>query len=857
MSGPGMLRPRIGHPVPPRVAVHVQKILGNNEFVARLARGMLVATHVMSRRALDGGGREAVGVAGGSERMGEAAMLQELRQSIRSLRHDTTFTVPAATVLTVGFAIGASVLAVARAYLFRPLPFPRADRIMAVNWSGGSEEVDLPASLAQLNWVEISGVLDRAVSVNRDVMTLVGAAGAEQASGAWVSPDFFDVFAARMAAGRAFRQVPQGAMEAVISYGLWQRRFAGDPAAVGTAVRIHSIEDPGNIELATIVGVLPADFWYFDQFFEVLLPARQPVLPTFVRLKDGVRPADAASRLAAAARELGGITNAGWRVEVVPVRDRATSRIRPVLTFLLGAVVLVVLIAGANVAMLYLVHLDRKGADLAIRRALGAKETHVALHLATETALLAVGSAVLGFWLSWAGMPAAANAIQRQLNLAAPGGASAFRPDATVALIAVPVLGLLAGLLAIIPVTISGRRDLLASLRQSVAAPSTAGGRSLRGGLIVVQVAISLALVINCGLMIASAYRLRHIDVGFAAGGLGVGRLSLPDSRYAGEGRLVGFFDELLAHLRDHGVRQAAVVSHAPFRSARANVRRFQTVAADGSIVMQDASTLHVSPGFFETMRIPVVTGELFRDERDAAVVSVSFANRAWPGERGLGKTIRSGDDLELTVVGIVGEVLNSLTDTDLPDVYVPMIRSPWPSVEVIARTGNSGPTAVAALRRAVTELDADLPLGRGESMSETIGRQTGRSDFLAVLLLLFGATAVALVVVALYGSVAYAVSQRSREIAVRAAFGGTPGNIAALFLRWGLLRVGLGVAVGLVSAIFLSRTLAGQLHGVTATEPWLYAALCGLLISVALAAVWLPARRAGRIDPMVILRGE
>jgi hypothetical protein len=286
-------------------------------------------------------------------------------------------------------------------------------------------------------------------------------------------------------------------------------------------------------------------------------------------------------------------------------------------------------------------------------------------------------------------------------------------------------------------------------------------------------------------------------------------------------------------------------------------VRRFRTVAADGSIVMQDASTLHVSPGFFEVMRIPVVAGELFRNERDVTVVSDSFAKRAWPGERGLGKMIRSGDDLELTVVGVVGEVLNSLTDPDLPDVYVPMIRSPWSSVEVIARAGDSGSVAVAALRKAVIELDADLPLGRGESMSETIGRQTGRSDFLAVLLLLFGATAVALVVVALYGVVAYAVSQRSREIAVRIAVGGTPGRIAALFLGWGVWRVGLGVALGLVSAISLSRILAGQLHGVTPTEPWVYTALCVLLIGVALAAVWLPARRAGRIDAMVILRGE
>lgn len=784
-------------------------------------------------------------------------MLQEVRQSIRSLRHDTRFTVPAITVLTVAFAIASAVLAVARAYLFRPLPFPHPDRVMAVNWSGGSEEIDLPASLSQLNWVELGGVLDRAVSVNRDVITLVGAAGADQASGAWVSADFFDVFGARMAAGRAFRQVSHGPLEAVISHGLWQRRFGGDPAAVGTAVRMHSIEEPGNIELATIVGVLPADFWYFDQFFDVLLPAHQPVLPAFVRLQDGVQPSDAASRLGTVARDLGGITNAAWRVELVPVRDRATARIRPVLTFLLGAVVLVTLIAGANVAMLYLVRLDRKGADMAIRRALGAKETHVAFHLATETALLAGVSAALGMWLSWAGMPAAANAIQRHLNLAVPGGALALRPDAIVALIAIPLVGLLAGLLAIIPVTMTRRRDLLASLRRSASVPTTTGGRSLRGGLIVVQVSISLALVINCGLMVASAHRLRQIDVGFVAEGLGIGRLSLPEPRYAGDARLIGFFDDLLARLRVHGVKQAAVVSHAPFRSARANARRFRAVAADGSIVEQDASTFHVSTGFFEAMRIPLVAGELFRNERDVAIVSVSFANRAWPGERGLGKTIRSGHDLELTVVGIVGEVLHSLADQDLPDVYVPMVRSPWSSVEVIARTDDSGPAAVAALRRALTELDADLPLGRGESMTDAIGRQTGRSDFLAVLLLLFGATAVALVVVALYGAVAYTVSQRSREIAIRVALGGTPGSIEALFLRWGMLLVGLGVGVGLVSSISLSQALAGQLHGVTPTEPSVYAALCMLLIAVTLAAVWLPARRASRIDPMVTLRAE
>ena len=211
----------------------------------------------------------------------------------------------------------------------------------------------------------------------------------------------------------------------------------------------------------------------------------------------------------------------------------------------------------------------------------------MAAHLAVETALLAGGSAALGLWLSWAGMPAAGGAIQRHLDLPLPGGASALDPGATVVLIAIPVAGLLAGLLGILPVAMTSRRDLARLRPRPVSGPSGAGGRSLRAGLIVLQVGISLALAINGGLMITSAYRLRRIEPGFVAEGLGVGRLSLPERPYPGDARRLAFFDELLALLRaEPGVEQAAVVSHAPFRSARANTMPFRAVGASGTAVV-------------------------------------------------------------------------------------------------------------------------------------------------------------------------------------------------------------------------------------------------------------------------------
>jgi putative ABC transport system permease protein len=327
-------------------------------------------------------------------------VLPRVGQSLRHLRRDLRFTLPALTVLALAFALGAATFSVVRVYLLRPLPFPDADRVMAVDWSGDAHGARLPAPLATVDWRQATGLLEQAVSVNRDIVTLSGTFGAEQLFGVWVSANFFEVFGGRMAAGRALSLEAASASEVVISHAFWESRFHSEPAVVGSTVRVDTLEEANGSRQATVVGVLPSDFWAFDRFFDVLLLESEPVLPTFVRLRPGVSPSAAATAFTAAALAAGGPGSPDWRVSVEPLRQRVTARIRPILAFLLAGATLVLLVAAANVTVLYLVQLDRRRADLAVRRALGAWRSQIAAQLTAEMALLTGAATLLGLGVS-------------------------------------------------------------------------------------------------------------------------------------------------------------------------------------------------------------------------------------------------------------------------------------------------------------------------------------------------------------------------------------------------------------------------------------------------------------------------
>lgn len=790
---------------------------------------------------------------------------QDVSFAARGLLRDRAFSGMVVVVLAVGMALTASVWAVTEAYLLRGFPFPAAERLVSVQ----------PVAPVAWSDPEIDGIFDPPVSWDLDAFTLLDGDRPRLVRGQWVSPGFLEAFGVEPVLGRGFgrEEAEDGSGSSLLlSHRLWQERYGGDPGVLGRSVRAYSSDRPGDAELFTVVGVLPPDFWFFNEYTEVLAPLRTDNPLYMGRLAPGVtteRAADVLTRLERARREGAG---PDYRVEVKPHQERYVERIRPTLAVLGSGAILVLLIACGNVAMLLLVRTGGRRKELGVRQALGAPSGRIVRQLLGEGLLLAGAAAVLGVLLAAALLDGVGPAVEARLGVAVPGGAAALGiglRGVGVAAVAALAIGVVFGLTPLV----GGLPGVSGGLART--GGRSTGGRqrkTLRNVVVGLELALSLSLLIAAGLTVRSALHLSRVDLGFEPENVTGAQLNLRLRSYPEPADRLAFWEQLLSEVEEiPGVEAAGITIRAPFLW-RTGTTPMESEDAAGTPPdrLPEAVGQVASPGYLDAMSIPVLSGRGFGPSdapgtEPVALVSESLADALWPGESPLGRRFREASDPGfpdegapwLRVVGVVPDVWNSVELGAAPDYYVPMAQLPTTSTTLMIRRRPGTGSPVPAVEGVLDRLDPDVPLSGATPMMEATADALSPSRFLAGVLALFSAFAVLLAVLGLYGVVSYAAAQRNRDVAIRMALGADQGRVVRLFVVEAALVVLSGVVVGVAGGLALGRILAGQLRGVAPDDPATIVLLSLLMGAAAMLASWLPARRASRADPSAVMRTE
>lgn len=798
------------------------------------------------------------------------ALRHEIRLAIRSLTRARGFGAAAIATLALALALEGTVLAFLNAYLVRSLPYPAAGRLYTV-WYAEPPAYP-PPGLDRLDWASVSDVVEHQIAWDLDMFYLVGGDHPEAAPGAWVTPGFMQGLGIQPALGRAFApdEFQAGAPQvALISHSLWLRRFGGDSAVLGRGFEAYVSDRPEDPELFTVVGVLPAGFWHVNPYTEVLTPLRAPSYPYQVRVREGVSAEAAADRISALVRAGSGNLPPNWRVAMRSLQDEYSRRIRPTLVAVGIAVTLVLLIAASNVAMLTLLRVLRRQKETAIRLAIGASRAAVVRPLLIEALLVTGAGAGLGAALAALVTSRLAPVVERQLGRPVPGGAAAASIDLT-------VMGALAGLALLValfmtlaPLAATSRHAPFAILRRDRrSGGDSAGGRRTRFGLVALEVAGSVALVVGSGLMVRSVVGMLRVDLGVEPAGIVTANVGLRERTYPDPATQAEFYTRFLAGLAEApGVTRTALAYPAPL--AELQPRPVAALEADAPI--QQAGVAAVTPDYFAALGIPIRAGRglspLDRESAEpVALVSETLARRLWPDGTALGRTIRvmqlrfdSPDTLSVsrTVVGIVADVRNAPTDEETADVYVPLLQEPGRFARVLVQASGPPDRWLAELRRVARAIDPEVTVSAARPLDEYAAEQLARPRFLAALLTGFGIFAVALALMGVYGVVAYVVEQREHEVAVRMAVGADAPAVLGLFARDAGLMLLVGLTAGVAGALLLGRILATQLYGVPPADPATLLGAAALVAAGAGLATWWPARRATRVDPALALREE
>jgi len=811
---------------------------------------------------------------------------QDMRYGARMLLKSPGFTVVAVLTLALGIGANTAIFSVVNFVLLRPLEYANPDQLVMV-WERNTKKGwnESPTSFA--DFVDFR---DNAKSVELVAFTdtnfnLTGGDQPERVAGLRVSANLFSLLGVNPARGRWFapgEDKPGAGHVLILSYGLWQRSFGGNSNLVNQTVQL-------NGQSYTVVGVMPptfkfppafsatttseelisnADLWVPLTTDDVPLIRNIRNLKMIGRLQAGVAPQQAqaeinsiASRLA---REYPDV-NAGLESVVIPLHEQIVGDVREALLILLGAVVLVLLIACANIANLLLSKATARHKEIAIRTALGANRGRLLRQLLTESTLLGLLGGGFGFLVAYAGSK----------TLVSFGSFSIpqltdFSFDMKVPLFALVVSLLTSLIFGLAPAIDASNPNLNEALKEGGRSSSGGATRArLRNALVITEVALAVVLVTASGLMLRSFVRLQGTSSGLNPHNLITLELELPDVRYHAAQQQTLFQQQLLQRVGSlPGVQNAATVDNLPFSGNAFNTSFTIEGRPTGPTTETPRAYYRViSPDYFPAIGIELHKGNQFTDRDTAeqpgvAIVNETAAQRYWPGVDPLGKRIKRGRPESknpwLTVIGIVsGSRQLSLKEGSQPEIYVPYLQNPGLTFTLVARTASDPRSLTGALRKEVLSADREIPAVNIKLMEELISNSVAKERFYVLLLAVFAALALILAAVGVYGVMSYSVTLRTRDIGIRMALGARPVDIFKHIVGQALLLGLIGLGVGIVLAIASTRVMSSLLYGINATDPLTLAITSLVLLAVALLASYLPARRATRVDPLVTLRYE
>jgi putative ABC transport system permease protein len=798
-------------------------------------------------------------------------MGQDLRFAIRSLLRRPAFTIVAALTLALGIGANTAIFSVVDAVLIRSLPFDHPDQLVMVWGTQGSQGGQGVSYADYVDWRRDNRTFTDLGVLRGQSLNLTGGDDPDRVIGAFVSASLFRVTGARIAQGRSFTdaetELATTAPVAIVSYEAWRSRFGADPAMVGRTITV-------NGTVVTVVGILAPNTQLPLGFTaEISLPIGY--YPNAHGLDRGTRGIWVVGRLkpgatiAAAHRDLSAIearladaypaTNAGTDAEVHSLRDDTIGSTRERLLIILGAVALVLLIACANVANLQLARGASRARELSVRAALGAGRGRIAQQLLTENVVLSLVGGVAGVLIALGLTPALVSLIGPQL----PVDTTTIRLNGAVLAFALGVSVVTGLLFGIAPAWKASRTDLTSMLRARASGLRHVATRNM---LVVVQLALSLALLASAGLLTRSLLALVRVDPGFDGGHLLTAQFRLPAGKYDTPQKIWSMFDRTIAEVRSlPGVEKAALVRASPL-SGNGDVLPL-TVAGLPPAKPGDAPSMlvnSVTTDYFATMHIPIVAGrDVAETDRigtlPVIVVNRLFAERTWPNESPIGKRIRvSGGDDWRTIVGVVGDTRHfTLNEQPLLEGYLPYAQRPQVFTSVVVRTRGNPLELTKSLREAIWRVDRDQPVWRFRSMQQDLDAAVTSSKTTMWLVMLFAIVALLVAAVGVYGVMSYTMSQRTQEVGIRIALGANARQVARMVIMEGARLIGVAVGVGLVASVAATRLLRSQLFGVGANDLVTFAAVTAVLAGVAVLACYLPARRASRVDPMVALRAE
>jgi putative ABC transport system permease protein len=797
-------------------------------------------------------------------------------------------------VITLALGIGATtaMFSVIDGVLLRPLPYPQAERIISVLWAkedaGSSRDSDgaAPGNYLDLkrearSFSQMAGYFEQPVDL------LDGEGDPARLVGSQVTEQFFDIFGIQAALGRTFTasSAPREAGgAAVISDGLWRRRFGGTGEVVGRTVRV-------NRQPYTIIGVMPPGFAWPQQTevwtlaktnipdFPIAVDVENPQTTREVgyfkvigRLKPEVSLAQAqaeASAIRTTLTQRFPKDNRGLDITILSLKERLIAPARAALLILLGAVAFVLLIACANVANLLLAKATDRHREMAIRTALGADRRRLVRQLVIESLVLALAGGGLGLLVAYWGtdllLKLTPRDIPRLNEVAIDRWAAAFTLGVCL------LTGVLFGLAPAFHTSRVAPQDALRDAGGTRGAIGSARARLTRSALVVAQVALALMLVIGAGLMITSFSRLQSEDPGFRREQVHVMSLTLPQGRYATQAQQSQFYGRVLEQLHANPIMRHTVSLAFPTPLQAGNASSSFLVYGRTSLPENERPTAafaSIAPDFFRTLAIPLLRGRDF-DDHDAdkapgvVIVNQTMARRYFPNEDPIGQRLVFGSDMNkesarVTIVGVVGDVRGLGLDKQPPPMfYFPYKQFVMPFMSLMMRSSASSTDVSQAVRAAVRQVDPEMPVEELETLDDIVNRTIAQPRFRSTLLSMFAGAALLLALVGVYGVLSFAVAQRRRELGIRAALGAQPRDLLKLVIGQGLTLAGAGIITGMAGAFAVSGLLTGMLYGVGTTDPRTILLATAALLTAALLACALPAWRAMRLDPLVALRDE